>query len=94
MGGGEWDLPEYLRADYLVTVDDLGRSRDTAAGTFADGLCRLADNRLGRWMIWTTNLTLPEIASRLDPRIASRLIRDDNRLVNIKAGDYALRPRK
>ncbi len=91
MGRGEWDLPEYLRADYLVAVDDVGRSRDTANMTFADGLCRLADQRLGHWMIWTTNLTLAEIGNRLDARIASRLIRDDNRLVTIKASDYALR---
>lgn len=92
MGAGEWDLPEYLRPDYLVTIDDLGRSRDTANATFTDGLCRLADQRMHRWMLWTTNLTLAEIASRLDPRIASRLIRDENRLITIKAGDYALRP--
>ena len=34
------------------------------------------------------------IAARLDGRIASRLIRDENRLVTIKAGDYALRIKK
>lgn len=90
-GLGEWDLPESLRPDYLVVIDDIGRTRDTANATFADALCRLADNRLHRWTLWTTNLTLAEISNRLDARIASRMIRDDNRLITVSAGDYALR---
>lgn len=91
MLGGEYDLPEYLRADYLVVIDDLGAARDTRENALADGLYRLADHRSHRWMIWTTNLTLKEIGERLDPRISSRLIRDDNKLVSITAKDYALR---
>jgi DNA replication protein DnaC len=90
MLGGEYDLPEYLRADFLVAIDDLGAARDTKDHAAAEGFYRLADNRMGRWMIWTTNLTLDEIAQRLDPRLSSRLIRDDNRLVTITAKDYAL----
>jgi len=92
MRGGEFDLPEYLRQDYLVVVDDLGSARDKT-DFLADGLYRLADQRSHRWMIWTTNLTLREISSNLDPRISSRLIRDDNRIVTINAPDYALRRR-
>jgi hypothetical protein len=91
MLGGDYGLPEYLRADYLVAIDDLGAAKDTRDNALADGLYRLADQRSHRWMIWTTNLTLNEISERLDPRISSRLIRDDNRLVSISAGDYALR---
>ncbi len=91
MLGGEFDLPEYLRADYLVVIDDLGSSRDTRDNALADGLYRLADQRAHRWMIWTTNLTLREISERLDPRISSRIIRDDNKLINITATDYSLR---
>lgn len=92
MRGGEYDLPEYLRADYLVVVDDLGAARDKS-DFLADGLYRLADQRSHRWMIWTTNLTLREISERLDPRISSRLIRDDNRVVQLNCPDYALRRR-
>lgn len=91
MLGGDYDLPEYLRQDFLVVIDDLGAARDTRDNALSDGLYRLADRRIGRWMVWTTNLTLREIAERLDPRISSRLIRDDNRLVRIEAPDYALR---
>jgi DNA replication protein DnaC len=92
MRGGEFDLPEYLRPDYLVVVDDLGSARDKT-DFLADGLYRLADQRSHKWMIWTTNLTLKEISANLDPRISSRLIRDDNRIITINAPDYALRRR-
>lgn len=94
MLGGDYGLPEYLRNDYLVAIDDLGAAKDTRDNALADGLYRLADQRSHRWMIWTTNLTLSEISERLDPRISSRLIRDDNKLVAINAGDYALRNRR
>ncbi len=93
MRGGEWDLPEYLRADFLVVLDDLGAARDKSE-FLADALYRLADQRMHRWTIWTTNLTLAEIHDRLDPRISSRLIRDENAIVSITAEDYALTGRK
>lgn len=93
MMSGDYNLPEYLRADYLVAIDDVGAARDTRENALADGLYRLADQRAHRWMIWTTNLSLADIAERLDPRISSRLIRDNNRLVPITAPDYALRTR-
>lgn len=93
MKDGAWDLPEYLRADYLVVLDDLGAARDKS-DFLADGLYRLADQRMYRWTIWTTNLALDEIRSKLDPRISSRLVRDDNALVIIKAADYALTGRR
>lgn len=93
MLGGEYDLPEYLRQDFLVAIDDLGASKDTRDNAAAEGFYRLADQRMGRWMIWTTNLTLGEIAARLDPRLSSRLIRDENKMVTITAPDYALRRR-
>lgn len=93
MRNGEYDLPEYLRADYCVAIDDLGAARDKTEFV-ADGLYRLADQRMHRWMIWTTNLDLAEIGARLDPRISSRLIRDENVFATISAPDYAMRKRR
>lgn len=93
MRGGEWDLPEFLRADFCVVLDDLGAARDKS-DFLADALYRLADQRMHRWTVWTTNLNLEEIATRLDARISSRLIRDDNAIVSITAKDYALTGRR
>lgn len=90
MLGGEWDLPEYLRGDFIVAIDDLGANADTRDNRFADGIYRLANNRIGRWMLWTSNLSLQDIGAKVDARVSSRLIRDDNRLITITAPDYAL----
>ena len=86
-------LPEYLAGDYLVILDDLGSARERW-DRVADALFRLANARLGRWTIWTSNLTHREISDSIDARLASRLIRDGNKGVRITAPDYALRNRK
>jgi DNA replication protein DnaC len=88
--GGDYDYPKYLRPDFLVVLDDLGSERDST-GFLANCLFDLANSRLGRWTIFSTNYSVAEIVDRLDGRIASRLIRDENRVVKITAGDYALR---
>jgi DNA replication protein DnaC len=93
MRNGSWDLPEYLRADFLVVLDDLGAARDKS-DFISDALYRLADQRMHRWMVWTTNLPLGEIAAKLDARISSRLVRDENTFLSIKAADYALTGRR
>lgn len=90
IGGREFDLPEYLARDFLVAYDDLGAARDKS-DFLADALYRLCNHRLGRWTIFTTNLTLEEISTRIDDRVASRLIRERNLGLSLKAGDYALR---
>ena len=90
MRGGAWDLPEYLGHDFFLVLDELGATRDPS--TFvADAIARLCQARRDKWTVFTTNLTMQEIAERQDARIASRLIRDRNRFVTITAGDYALR---
>lgn len=92
MRAGEYDLPESFGTDWCLVVDDIGAARDKT-DFLAEGLYRLANSRLGRWTIWTSNLSLKEIAERIDPRLASRLIRDENQIVTISAPDYALRHR-
>ena len=86
-------LPEYLADDYLVLIDDLGTARERFEHV-ADALYRLANARLGKWTLWTSNLTHTEIADKIDQRLASRLIRDANTGIRITAPDYALRNRK
>lgn len=87
--------PEYLARDFLVVIDDLGAAQEDAGAMrwLAAAIYRLCNARLGSWTIFTTNWTLKEIADRLDPRVASRMIRDANQFLTIAAGDYALRKR-
>jgi hypothetical protein len=90
MRSGEYDLPVQVRGDYFVALDEIGVARDPT-NFVADAVASLCENRLGRWGMFATNLTLPEIAERIDARVTSRLIRDGNRVVTIEARDYALR---
>lgn len=87
---GEYTLPESFAHDWCVVFDELGADRDPSSFV-ADGLHRFCASRLGKWTIFTTNLTTQEIADRIDARVASRLIRDRNIKHRITAGDYALR---
>jgi DNA replication protein DnaC len=91
MRGGEFQLPESVRGDFLVVLDELGFARDPT-NFVAEAIARLAQSRIRGWMIWCSNLSLNNIAERIDGRVMSRLIRDENRVVQITAPDYALRP--
>lgn len=92
MRGGEYDLPVDLRGDFFVTLDELGVERDPT-NFIANSLSKLCENRIGKWTMFATNLSLKEITERIDARVASRLIRDGNRFININARDYAMRPK-
>lgn len=88
----DYDLPERYANDWLVVFDELGVSRDPT-DFVAEAIYRFCASRYGKWTVFTTNLILQEIVDRVDARVGSRLIRDDNRLHRITAGDYALRKR-
>lgn len=92
MRGGEYELPKELASASMLSFDDLGASRDTT-GFVADSLCWLAEMRLGRWTMWTTNLDSAALVQRIDERFVSRLIRAGSRVVTIAAGDYWSRSR-
>jgi DNA replication protein DnaC len=89
MREGEYDLPESFNNDFFLAFDDLGTDRDKSS-FIAEAVYRLASSLLRNWMIWTTNLTASEISARIDDRIASRMIRDDNKFISLRCGDYAL----
>lgn len=90
--GGNWTIARMFERMDFVVFDDLGSTRDTS-GLLANAIAEFVAVRERRWTLWTTNLTLEQVRE-IDPRIASRLIRDGNRFVRIEAEDYALRTRK
>lgn len=92
MRNGDFGLPASLRSDYFVALDEIGVARDPT-NFVADAVAQLCENRIGRWSMFATNLTLAEIAERMDARISSRLIREGNRFMAIKARDYAYHTR-
>jgi chromosomal replication initiation ATPase DnaA len=74
-------------ADYdLVYVEDIGSGADDTAGSgkvLRSRIAELLQLRSGKWTLLCANLTIEEVASRLDGRIASRLRRDGSWLVKI-----------
>jgi hypothetical protein len=92
MRDGDYYLPRNLRSDYFVGFDELGVARDPT-NFIADAVTQLCENRLGRWTTFASNWSLKDIAERMDARISSRMIRDGNVVVSIRAGDYAARKR-
>jgi DNA replication protein DnaC len=87
-GGRDW-MNEMKRCRILV-LDDVGQSVDKT-GFITGKLSILLSARVGKWTFITSNLSVGQIAERIDTRIASRLIRDGNVVVDIDAKDWALR---
>ena len=90
MRAGEYNLPRDLRTDYFVAMDELGVERDPT-NFVSNALSMVCENRIGRWSMFATNLKLNEISERIDARVTSRLVRDNNRVITIEARDYAFR---
>ena len=89
---GNFSIARMFERMQFVVFDDLGAVRDKS-DLIANAVAEFANVRERKWTLWTTNLTLDEVTA-IDPRIASRLIRDGNQFVRITAQDYALRNRK
>ena len=86
---GEWALVEHLVNNVSVLfLDDIGAENTTPA--ILSALNRIADGRLGKWTLITSNLLPDHIGERLDVRIASRLFRGANKVCTIaNAPDYS-----
>lgn len=97
----DWEAPGAY-ADYeLLYVEDIGagasvdatgRAKGAAAVT-ASRVNELLMSRVGKWTLLDANLTLSEISTQLDARIASRLKRDGSLLLEIPSTvrDYNFR---
>jgi len=87
---GNYGVVDRMEELDLCVLDDVGADHDPSKVT-ASKVDRVLRSRKNRWTIVTCNLSLKEIGEKLDARIASFMIRDDNRFVEIKAMDYAKR---
>lgn len=78
--------------DWFKVIDDVGAEgfgHDRKPTAFViNQLGKLADDRLGKWTVWTSNFGLGELAELFDARISSRMLRDENVVVEVTARDY------
>lgn len=75
----------------LLFLDDIGAERDTT-GFASDELNALVGARMGKWTILTGNVDFKAVKA-IDERIASRIVRDNNIVVQVNTKDYSLRPK-
>ena len=83
-----------LRSFKALAVDNIGAENTSGKyirGTSAELLGRLVELRLGKWTLYATNCNMKGIENIYTPRIASRLIRNGGRVVDMSAADdYSL----
>jgi DNA replication protein DnaC len=84
------DLVWQLSETQFVFLDDIGAKRD-GSGFITGELSTLLGRRTGKWTIITANMSLQLIAEKVDPRLASRMIRDGSVVVDVDVVDFALR---
>lgn len=81
---GQWRLIQDYAAAWFLVIDDIGAEHQGGTGVVQSTLERLLDDRLGKWTVITSNLSLGEIAVQMDARIASRMKRQGNIVVDAK----------
>ena len=81
---------QFCEDAWLLVIDDFGTQYDKS-GFVLSKLFELINRRMGKWTVITSNLNLKQIANDVDPRIASRLVRDGNRVVDCSTKDFYLR---
>lgn len=83
-------LMSWLADLHVLALDDIGTgftASQKAAALNASLLYELLEARLGKWTIITSNLSPGDVAETLDVRIASRLYRGLNVIVDMSCAD-------
>ena len=57
-------------------------------------MAEVLNRRQGKWTVITSNFSRKQFAEEFDVRIASRLMRDRNVIVETNVRDYAIRKEK
>jgi DNA replication protein DnaC len=87
---GDYEIMRVVCDDWFVALDDIGAERTSDFSV--SKLDHIIDSRLGKWTVITCNFTREQIAEHMDVRIASRLGRGKNVIVdNINVPDYSAR---
>jgi len=86
-------IPTQLEDERILCIDDLGAGYDT---DFSKALAaEMAERRVRKFTLWTSNLTPEALAREFDTRLVSRLIRGKNQVFSFKeCEDYSLKTRQ
>lgn len=86
---GDFGVIHHLCDMPALVLDDIGAAYETEMSRSKIG--EIAERRIGKWTVWTSNYLLGGIAAEIDNRVASRMVRDGCRVVSFKeAPDWSL----
>jgi len=88
---GDYDFLEDLETYDFFVIDDIISEYEKHRSLSASKLYQVFESRLNKWTIITANASLEQIGEMLDPRIASRMIRNNGVVVNVETQDWNLR---
>lgn len=86
---GSFGRIDDISEDSFVVLDDIGTEYDPN-GFIASTLDRICNSRLRKWTLITCNLSLAQIAEKIDTRIADRMLRDGSEVFESDLQSYAL----
>lgn len=87
---GAYELIEDVCNEWFVVLDDIGSERDST-GFIAEATDRIFNSRRQKWTLITTNLLLKDVASKIDVRVADRMLRDGGEVIEIECDSFAQR---
>lgn len=88
---GDYDFLDDLRAYSFFALDDIASEYERHRELSASKLYNVLEARSRKWTVITANLSLDQIGTVLDARIASRMIRDNGTVVDVDVPDFNLR---
>ena len=90
---GEWDILDHLIKLPILILDDVGAEytgSQKSSSLNSAHLYEIAESRLGKWTLITSNLNIPTMANVIGPRFVSRLFRNDGVICDLmQATDYS-----
>lgn len=90
---GSYGRIDDLCKDWFVVIDDIGSEYDPS-GFIASAIDRIVHERSKdgdtKWTVITCNFYLNQIAEKIDPRVADRMIRNGSIVLESKLDSWAL----
>ncbi len=86
---GDYSVMTELKNAHFVVIDDFAGEMDSQF--MSSKWFEIFDLRMGKWTVITANHVLQNISEQMDSRIASRLIRDNNQVIDCCTNDYGFR---
>ena len=91
---GDFGFTRQCKDDWFLALDDVGAENEKLRELGTSKLFSILNERQHKFTLLTCNYGLSEIAQRMDPRIASRLIRHGGVIVDSTGvSDFNLLPR-